>query len=268
MDRTIARKARRTRPRAAWLVGATLIAATIMLAPPLTRLETDFTAITAPEPETSAAEAAPTQGPLPAPKAAQLEPELPSSKAPQPPRELPRDVPVSAAGSSEGQSREGGDEPGVPGHLGAESTTSADGVLPEGATVFAVDYPGIGNLNPALLQALHTAAAEADFPFYVTSGWRSASYQQQLLDQAITMYGSKAEASKWVAPAGKSLHVSGDAVDLGGTETQRWLAKHGARYGLCLVYDNEPWHFEFRPDAPRQGCPDTHPDSSHDPRLK
>jgi LAS superfamily LD-carboxypeptidase LdcB len=89
-----------------------------------------------------------------------------------------------------------------------------------------------------------------------------------LLEQAIIRYGSKVEADKWVAPADQSLHVSGDAVDLDGPKTNAWLAEHGAKYGLCLVYENEPWHFELRPDAPDQGCPAQYQDASHDPRLK
>ena len=28
-----------------------------------------------------------------------------------------------------------------------------------------------------------------------------------------------------------------------------WLSEHGAAYGLCQVYRNEPWHYELRPDA-------------------
>ena len=28
-----------------------------------------------------------------------------------------------------------------------------------------------------------------------------------------------------------------------------WLSEHGAAYGLCQIYGNEPWHYELRPDA-------------------
>ncbi|MDR0594502.1 MAG: M15 family metallopeptidase [Bifidobacteriaceae bacterium] len=140
--------------------------------------------------------------------------------------------------------------------------------MPDRATVFDVGYPGIGNLDPALLSALQTAAQDSGAAFYVSSGWRSAAYQEQLLEQAIATYGSTAEAAKWVAPADKSSHVTGSAVDLSDPQTQSWLAQHGAAYGLCLVYENEPWHFELRPDAPRQGCPPMYADAAHDPRMK
>jgi hypothetical protein len=34
-----------------------------------------------------------------------------------------------------------------------------------------------------------------------------------------------------------------------------WLSEHGAGYGLCQVYANEPWHYELRPKAINGGCP-------------
>ena len=52
-----------------------------------------------------------------------------------------------------------------------------------------------------------------------------------------------------------SLHVSGDAVDIGHADADAWLSQHGAAYGLCQIYRNEPWHFELRPEAVAQGCP-------------
>ncbi|MDR1264485.1 MAG: D-alanyl-D-alanine carboxypeptidase family protein [Propionibacteriaceae bacterium] len=137
--------------------------------------------------------------------------------------------------------------------------------------MFDSQHPGVTNLNPDFLQALRDAAAAAEkngVVFYVASGWRSPAYQEQLLQDAITEYGSRAEASKWVAPPNKSLHVSGDAVDIDGSTAQTWLAEHGASHGLCPVYENEPWHYEFRPEAKDQDCPAMYADAAHDPRLK
>ena len=34
------------------------------------------------------------------------------------------------------------------------------------------------------------------------------------------------------------------------TEGAQWLEKHGGRYGLYRVYDNEWWHFEYRTAGP------------------
>jgi LAS superfamily LD-carboxypeptidase LdcB len=63
-------------------------------------------------------------------------------------------------------------------------------------------------------------------------------------------------------------HVSGDAVDIGPTAAAAWLSKHGAEYGLCQIYRNEPWHYELRPDAVDRGCPPLYADPTHDPRMQ
>ena len=88
--------------------------------------------------------------------------------------------------------------------------------------------------------------------FFVDSGWRSPEYQQQLLRQAISKYGSEQEAARWVASPKTSAHVSGDAVDIGRSDAAAWLSDHGAGYGLCQIYRNEPWHYELRPEAVEQ----------------
>ena len=65
-----------------------------------------------------------------------------------------------------------------------------------------------------------------------------------------------------------SAHVSGDAVDIGPSDAAAWLSEHGAGYGLCQIYDNEPWHYELRPDAIDHGCPPMYADPTHDPRMQ
>jgi zinc D-Ala-D-Ala carboxypeptidase len=147
----------------------------------------------------------------------------------------------------------------------------ADGALPNGATVFDGRYPGVGNLDPGLLQALRdaaTVAADAGVEFSVNSGWRSPEYQQRLLSDAIVQYGSAEEAARWVATPEKSHHVQGHAVDIGPAEARAWLSEFGATYGLCQIYANESWHYELRPDAIGGGCPPMYPDPSHDPTLR
>jgi hypothetical protein len=62
--------------------------------------------------------------------------------------------------------------------------------------------------------------------------------------------------------------VSGDAVDIGPSDAAAWLSKHGAGYGLCQIYDNEPWHYELRPEAIDQGCSHKYADPTHDPRME
>ena len=147
----------------------------------------------------------------------------------------------------------------------------AGGAVPNGATVFDDDIPGVAKLDPALLGALRqsaTVAADGGVEFVVDSGWRSPEYQEQLLQEAVSEYGSEAEAARWVATPGTSAHVSGDAVDIGPSGAAAWLSQHGAAYGLCQIYGNEPWHYELRPDAIAHGCPSMYADPTHDPRMQ
>jgi LAS superfamily LD-carboxypeptidase LdcB len=137
--------------------------------------------------------------------------------------------------------------------------------------VFDDQYPGIARLDADLLRALRLAGREAaddGIELDVNSGWRSARYQDQLLRAAVSEYGSEQEAARWVATADTSPHVSGDAVDIGAVDATTWLSEHGADYGLCQIYRNEPWHFELRPVAIEGGCPRTYADPTHDPRMR
>jgi hypothetical protein len=178
-----------------------------------------------------------------------------------------------------------GSPPGVPrrehrdttdaaGHSAGEagdSTGATDGALPDGTTPFGDEIPGVRNLDPSLLAALRRAAADATddgVQILVTSGWRSAAYQERLLHEAVSRYGSRKEAARWVATPETSAHVSGDAVDIGPVEATVWLSRHGVAYGLCPVYRNEPWHFELRPRARDHGCPRMYADPAHDPRMQ
>jgi D-alanyl-D-alanine carboxypeptidase len=141
----------------------------------------------------------------------------------------------------------------------------ADGAVPHGTTVFSRGVPGVDNLDPALLGALRRAATDAadeGVEFVVNSGWRSAAYEEQLRREAIAKYGSEAEAARWVATGTTSAHVSGDAVDLGPAGATAWLSAHGAAYGLCQVYGNEPWHYELRRQAIAHDCPAMFADAS------
>ena len=152
------------------------------------------------------------------------------------------------------------------------AVTEEDGALPDGVTVFDDEYPGVANLDPDLLHALREAATDAaasdGIEFYVNSGWRSPEYQDQLFREAVSEYGSKKEAARWVATADTSAHVSGDAVDIGSLDATAWLSEHGAHYGLCQIYRNESWHYELRPKAIDRGCPPAYADPAHDSGLQ
>jgi D-alanyl-D-alanine carboxypeptidase len=152
-----------------------------------------------------------------------------------------------------------------------EALGEAGGAVPDGTTVFDDEVPGVANLDPALLRALRRVAADAaadGIELAVNSGWRSPAYEDQLRREAIAKYGSEAEAARWVATGTTSPHVSGDAVDIGPAAATRWLSAHGAAYGLCQIYGNEPWHYELRPDAIAHGCPPMYSDPTQDPRMQ
>jgi zinc D-Ala-D-Ala carboxypeptidase len=178
---------------------------------------------------------------------------------------MQRSVEASAEASSSAEARP---PTGTPTAL-----DTADGVIPDGVlvSVFAEEIPAVGNLDPDLLDALRQSATDAEgvgVALRVTSGWRSPEYQQQLLQDAVVEHGTPEEAARWVATAETSAHVSGDAVDIGPPDAAGWVSEHGAAYGLCQIYGNEPWHFELRPDAVDDGCPPMYADPTEDPRMQ
>ncbi|GAB3764104.1 M15 family metallopeptidase [Microlunatus parietis] len=147
----------------------------------------------------------------------------------------------------------------------------ADGVIPDGTSVSVyADVPAVNGLDPALLKALRRAARAAalhGIGLRINGGWRSPARQLRLLENAIERLGSE-EAARWVATPETSAHVAGQAVDVGPVQAAAWLSEHGARYGLCRVYRNEPWHFELCPEAARYGNPPLYANPSEDPRHR
>jgi D-alanyl-D-alanine carboxypeptidase len=169
------------------------------------------------------------------------------------------------------------ERPGSPSESGGAASTGrlglgeAHGAVPDGTTVFDDEIPAVAKLKPDLLGAVRQAATDAaddGLQFSVDSGWRSPEYQERLLREAISKYGSEAAAARWVATPSTSAHVKGDAVDIGPSSAAAWLSEHGAAYGLCQIYANEPWHYELRPEAIANGCPPTYADPTHDPRMQ
>jgi D-alanyl-D-alanine carboxypeptidase len=157
------------------------------------------------------------------------------------------------------------------GHAHHGGLGEADGAVPDRTTVFDDEIPGVRNLDGDLLGALRHAATDAaadGLEFFVDSGWRSPEYQERLLGEAVSKHGSKEEAARWVATPATSPHVSGDAVDIGPSDATAWLSEHGARYGLCQIYGNEPWHYELRLEAIDHGCPPMYADPTDDPRMQ
>lgn len=145
---------------------------------------------------------------------------------------------------------------------------AADAGAPPGEPL-PVAPEGVGDverLQPSVRRAVERAmaAAAADgVELRVTSGFRSADRQARLFAQAVEKYGSPGRARRWVLPPEESAHVRGGAVDVGPESGARWLDEHGVGFGLCRVYDNEPWHFERLAGAKGSVCPPRLPDAGH-----
>lgn len=155
---------------------------------------------------------------------------------------------------------------GVTAAPAALADTTGDGSLADGQVLTAYDMadPAIGRLEPRLLTAIQnatSAAAAEGVTMTINSGWRSPQFQQQLLDDAVHTYGSLAAARQYVQTPQLSKHVTGEAVDVGGADADRWLIANGSRFGLCRIYANELWHFELATDL-FGGCPPLLPNAA------
>jgi D-alanyl-D-alanine carboxypeptidase len=155
----------------------------------------------------------------------------------------------------------------VPGADSDSDAGSADGVILDSEELrIDADIPAITRLEPGLREAVEQAAAAAEADgedLFITSGWRSVAYQEELFREAVATYGSEEAAREFVAPPERSRHVTGDAVDIGPLDTQFWMIEHGYEYGLCQTYSNERWHFELA-TTPGGTCPDMLADASAD----
>ncbi|MFG2004269.1 M15 family metallopeptidase [Spirillospora sp. NPDC048911] len=118
-------------------------------------------------------------------------------------------------------------------------------------------------LAPQALMAFTHARAEAFWRdgqlIGLTSGYRDPAEQHRIFVAEVRRTGSVAAARRRVLPAEESRHVRGLALDVRPAEGALWLERHGWRYGLYRVYDNEWWHFEYRTVAPER-LP--HPDAA------
>uniref|UniRef100_UPI000B21B5EB M15 family metallopeptidase n=1 Tax=Cellulosimicrobium cellulans TaxID=1710 RepID=UPI000B21B5EB len=161
--------------------------------------------------------------------------------------------------------------PGAPwssGDVATEDRTAAARAEPGSSVPSSPAGPAASaadGLDPELVRRFEearAAAAAEGVELRITSGWRSAAEQQELVERALERYGSAEEARRWVLPPESSEHVAGEAVDVGPTEGAYWLQQHGARFGLCQTYANEVWHYEAATE-PGGTCPPQHPDASH-----
>ncbi|GAB3219167.1 M15 family metallopeptidase [Mycolicibacterium hippocampi] len=150
--------------------------------------------------------------------------------------------------------------------IGPGAVDTTGGWLPDGTMLSPFDTanPILSQLEPALLQAVQDAARAAEaqgVQLWVTSGWRSRGFQQRLFDNAVQTYGSVDAAAELVATPEVSRHVTGQAIDIGPVEADRWLIGNGRQFGLCQIYANEIWHFELAVDA-NGNCPPLLPNAA------
>ncbi|MFB9908942.1 D,D-peptidase/D,D-carboxypeptidase VanY-N [Allokutzneria oryzae] len=111
----------------------------------------------------------------------------------------------------------------------------------------------LNGLTPQTRAAFTEARARALWQHGIliglTSGYRDATAQERLFAAEVRRSGSPAAARQRTLPPAESRHVAGTAVDVRPTEGARWLELHGGRHHLYRVYDNEWWHFEYRPEG-------------------
>ncbi|KAA2261457.1 VanY-like protein [Solihabitans fulvus] len=119
----------------------------------------------------------------------------------------------------------------------------------------AVRFPAenLAGLTEATRAAFTSARTEALWRhgelIGLTSGHRDAATQHQLFAVEVRRTGSPEAARRRVLPPNESSHVRGTAMDVRPVQGARWLERHGNRFDLYRVYDNEWWHFEFLPEA-------------------
>lgn len=102
-------------------------------------------------------------------------------------------------------------------------------------------------LDPRVVQAWSQAqsdAAAAGIVLCLNDGKRSVRQQQQTYADYVEQYGQDV-ANTLVLPPEKSAHVAGYAIDVQPATAASWLEQTNGSYGLCRVYDNEAWHFEY-----------------------
>ncbi|MER7006210.1 D-alanyl-D-alanine carboxypeptidase family protein [Dactylosporangium sp. NPDC000555] len=115
----------------------------------------------------------------------------------------------------------------------------------------AEDLTGLTAATRAAFEAARAEALWRDGELIgLTSGYRDPLEQGRLFDAAVARDGSVAAALRSVLPPHASRHVAGTALDVRPTEGARWLERHGGGHRLYRPYDNEWWHFEYRPDGP------------------
>jgi D-alanyl-D-alanine carboxypeptidase len=111
------------------------------------------------------------------------------------------------------------------------------------------------------LEELSAAAAREGIILVVGSTYRSVSYQAQVYEREVAMYGKEA-ADRESAQPGKSQHQLGLTLDFtpiddafAQTPASRWLLNNASRFGWSLSFPDgyeevtgyrwESWHYRY-----------------------
>lgn len=107
-------------------------------------------------------------------------------------------------------------------------------------------------LNPSTMKAWERAVNAAakdgvNLPMSVTSSFRSAKQQQELIDRAAA--GDPNVMTP--APVGLSPHGQGWAIDINYySKANEWMRENGSKYGFKWQGDKDPVHFDFWNNEP------------------
>ena len=121
--------------------------------------------------------------------------------------------------------------------------------------------PGLNSDVQAQANVMFTAAKTEGLNIYISSGFRSYSYQQSLYNRYASRDG-KSQADTYSARPGHSEHQTGLAFDVNqidssfdNTPEAKWLANNCYKYGFILRYPKgktnetgyqyESWHFRY-----------------------
>lgn len=121
--------------------------------------------------------------------------------------------------------------------------------------------PGLNSDVQAQANVMFTAAKTEGLNIYISSGFRSFSYQSTIYNNYVARDG-KAEADTYSARPGHSEHQTGLAFDVNqidssfdNTPEAKWLADNCYKYGFILRYPKgktnetgyqyESWHFRY-----------------------
>ena len=70
------------------------------------------------------------------------------------------------------------------------------------------------------------------------------------------------------APSALSLHGRRTVCVNSGWRSPEYQDRLRDAYGLCQIYENEPWHDELRAASIDRGCPQMCADPTQDPRMQ